>query len=385
MKTTTRAGLALALAAMALPALAQENELRPYVTGGYQYLFEDDSRNSDNGEGYFFGAGKALNQYWGVEFGGFYDQFDREPGQANNWHEYGGRLDALFFYSRDRRLSPYVNLGVGGARTVLKNIAGESTDPFVTAGVGFFKYFDVGSGDIGMRADVNYRWLDIDQPGIGAFEEPVVRVGLVMALGDKPMSSGVVDLGPDSDGDGVLDDADLCPATAKGAKVDAKGCPVDSDGDGIADDLDSCPNTARGLGVDAKGCPTDGSGRFKVVGQGAELRFDDVHFEFDQSSLTDHAQSILDNAAKTVNGLTEKFPSLKVDISGHADATGTDGYNQALSERRANAVKQYLIRKGVEAGRVSTYAYGESKPVATNDSEEGRAQNRRAEIRTRGE
>ncbi|HEX4896199.1 MAG TPA: OmpA family protein [Solimonas sp.] len=121
------------------------------------------------------------------------------------------------------------------------------------------------------------------------------------------------------------------------------------------------------------------------MGQGAELRFDDVHFEFDQSSLTDHAQSILDNAAKTVNGLTEKFPSLKVDISGHADATGTDGYNQALSERRANAVKQYLIRKGVEAGRVSTYAYGESKPVATNDTEEGRAQNRRAEIRTRGE
>lgn len=384
MKTRTHVGLALALSVMAMPALAQETETRPYVSGGYQYLYEDASRNSDNGEGYFFSAGKALNQYWGIEFGGFYDQFDREPGQGNNWHEYGGKLDALFFYSRDRKFSPYVNLGVGGARNVLKGTASTSTDPFVNAGVGFFKYFDVGSGDLGLRADLNYRWLDTEIAGIGAFEEPIVRVGLVMALGDKPAASGL-NLGPDSDGDGVLDDADLCPGTPKGAKVDAKGCAIDSDGDGVADDKDLCPNTPRGLGVDGKGCPLDGSGRFKVTGQGAELRFEDVHFEFDQSDLTGYGKEILDNAATVVNGLTEKYPSIKVDISGHADATGTDGYNQALSERRANTVKQYLIRKGVEAGRVSTYAYGESKPVATNDTEEGRAQNRRAEVRTRGE
>jgi OOP family OmpA-OmpF porin len=86
-----------------------------------------------------------------------------------------------------------------------------------------------------------------------------------------------------------------------------------------------------------------------------------------------------------INGLTEKYPAIKVDISGHTDAVGSEGYNQGLSERRANVVKQYLLRKGVDAGRVSTYAYGESKPVATNDTDEGRAQNRRSELRTRGE
>src|SRR3546814_8887232 len=82
---------------------------------------------------------------------------------------------------------------------------------------------------------------------------------------------------------------------------------------------------------------------------------------------------MLDDAANVVSKVSEQYPSLKVDISGHTDSTGSDGYNQGLSERRANAVKQYLLRKGVEPGRLSTYAYGESKPVATNDTEEGRA------------
>lgn len=385
MNKVTRASVALALLALTLPVAAQEQEMRPYVSGGYSYIFEDNSRASDNGDGYFISAGKALNQYWGLEFGGFYDQFD---GPAANWREYGGKLDGLFFYSRDRAFSPYVGLGVGGMKTDLKpgpvNGRASSTDPFGDIGVGFFKYFDVGSGDVGMRADLRYRWLDTDIPGVGTFEEPVVKVGLVMALGPKPTKAGAV-LCPDADADGVCDDADLCPNTAKGVKVDAKGCPVDSDGDGIADDMDRCPATGSGLKVDKNGCAIEGQeGRF-VTGTGPNRRFEDVHFEFDKSDLTDYAKAILDNAATVVNGLVTKYPSLKVDVSGHTDYIGTDAYNQALSERRANQVKQYLLRKGVEGGRISTYAYGESKPVATNETDEGRALNRRAEIRTRGE
>ena len=111
----------------------------------------------------------------------------------------------------------------------------------------------------------------------------------------------------------------------------------------------------------------------------------DVHFEFDKSDLSDYSKEMLDDAANVINQVSDKYPALKVDVSGHTDSTGSDGYNQGLSERRANAVKQYLIRKGVEPGRLNTYAYGESKPVATNDTAEGRAQNRRAETRTRGE
>ncbi|WP_169518358.1 OmpA family protein [Solimonas variicoloris] len=385
MKKMHRAGLALLLAAVAMPVLAQEaeQEMRPYISGGYTYTFEDGDRNSDNGNGWYIGAGKAINQYWGWEFSGSWDQFDKDgAANPNNWRQYGAKLDGMFFYSRDPKFSPYVGLGVGAMRTELKTTGNKSTDPFVDAGVGFFKYF---SDHLGMRADVRYRWLDAgDIPGVSAFGEPVVKVGLVAALGDKP-AKPVLEV-KDSDGDGVPDDADLCPGTPKGVKVDAKGCPIDSDGDGVPDGLDQCPGTPPGVAVDDKGCPTTlGSGRFKIIGSGADLRFEDVHFEFDKSDLSDYSKEMLDDAANVINQVSEKYPALKVDVSGHTDSVGTEGYNQGLSERRANAVKQYLLRKGVEPGRLNTYAYGESKPVATNDTAEGRAQNRRAETRTRGE
>lgn len=386
MRKLHRAGLAFVLAACAMPALAQEaeQEMRPYVTGGYTYTFEDKDRVSDNGNGAFAGFGMALSKHWGVELSGSWDQFD-DDGLANpaRWRQYGGKLDGMFFYSRDRVFSPYVGVGVGAMRSELRNTGDKSTDPFVDAGVGFFKYF--GDSNYGMRADVRYRWLDADDiPGVGSFGEPVVKIGLVAAIGEKPASAAAAV--KDSDGDGVPDDADLCPGTAKGVKVDAKGCPLDSDGDGVPDGVDQCPGTPPGVAVDDKGCPTTlGSGRFKITGSGADLRFEDVHFAFDKSDLTDYSKQMLDDAVHVIDTVSKQYPGLKVDVSGHTDAVGSEGYNQGLSERRANAVKQYLLRKGVDAGRLSTYAYGESKPVATNDTDEGRAQNRRAETRTRGE
>jgi OOP family OmpA-OmpF porin len=115
------------------------------------------------------------------------------------------------------------------------------------------------------------------------------------------------------------------------------------------------------------------------------VRFEDVHFAFDKYNLTGYAQASLDGDVTTINKLSGSYPGLKVDVSGHTDWIGTDAYNQALSERRATAVKDYLVRKGVDAGRIRTYAYGESQPVAPNTTAEGRALNRRAEISTKGE
>ena len=82
------------------------------------------------------------------------------------------------------------------------------------------------------------------------------------------------------------------------------------------------------------------------------------------------------------NELAEQDPNLRVKVDGHTDWIGTDGYNQGLGERRASAVKTYLIRKGVAADKIDTTSYGESKPVATNETDEGRQLNRRAEVRT---
>src|SRR3546814_17143671 len=97
----------------------------------------------------------------------------------------------------------------------------------------------------------------------------------------------------------------------------------------LPDGIDQCPGTPPGVAVDAKGCPTTlGSGRFKIMGTGADLRFEDVHFAFDKSDLTDYSKQMLDDAANVVSQVSEQYQTLKADLSGHTHYTGTDGTNQ---------------------------------------------------------
>jgi OOP family OmpA-OmpF porin len=170
----------------------------------------------------------------------------------------------------------------------------------------------------------------------------------------------------DSDGDGVGDSKDKCPNTPRGVKVDANGCPLDSDGDGVTDDKDKCPNTAKGTPVDNNGC--DLSKEYTLHG---------VNFEFDSATLTSESRAILDEALR----ILQRHPDLKVEIAGHTDSSGSDEYNQGLSQRRAKSVLDYLVGKGANAANLTAKGYGESQPVADNGSKEGRAQNRRVEFR----
>ncbi|QEA38359.1 OmpA family protein [Pistricoccus aurantiacus] len=101
-----------------------------------------------------------------------------------------------------------------------------------------------------------------------------------------------------------------------------------------------------------------------------------VTFGFDSSDLTGNATSALNDVATVLN----QYPETRVNIAGYTDSTGEAGYNQRLSERRANSVGDYLARQGVQRGRLVTQGYGENQPVASNDTEAGRAQNRRVEI-----
>ncbi len=176
---------------------------------------------------------------------------------------------------------------------------------------------------------------------------------------------------PDTDNDGVEDAKDKCPNTPAGVKVDAKGCPVDTDGDGIADYLDKCPNEA---GVpEEKGCP-----KKEIVI--APIYFDRVvNFNTGKTYIRrGDIQKLNEVVAKMQENTT-----LKATISGHTDSVGGDAFNLRLSERRANAVKKYLVKKGIQADRIATVGYGEFSPVATNATAKGRAENRRAEIRIR--
>jgi OOP family OmpA-OmpF porin len=172
----------------------------------------------------------------------------------------------------------------------------------------------------------------------------------------------------DSDGDGVPDSIDECPNTPAGVAVDAKGCPIDgdSDGDGVPDSIDKCPGTLKGFKVDAVGC---------IVEQTVILRA--VNFDFGSDKLTAEARSTLDQLAQSL--VTQ--PGLELQIAGHTDSLGPASYNLTLSQKRANAVRNYLIAHDVKASRLKAEGFGEFNPIASNETEEGRAQNRRVEFK----
>ena len=208
----------------------------------------------------------------------------------------------------------------------------------------------------------------------------------------------------DADGDGVCDGLDTCASTPKGCKVDAKGCPVDADGDGVCDGIDTCSSTPRGCKVDAKGCPmdTDGDGVCDGVDQCADtikgaavdergcsqvpqlftdtvktLALEGVTFANNSDQLVGNSKGVLDRIAEAMKA----FPDAIVEVGGHSDSTGADAYNLKLSEKRAKAVRDYLVSKGVDGSRLTSKGYGETKPVADNKTAEGRAKNRRVELK----
>lgn len=204
---------------------------------------------------------------------------------------------------------------------------------------------------------------DSDDAVAGAVGGAIIG-GLICAMNTK--STPKPKPGPmDSDGDGIYDQNDQCPGTPIGIKVDNKGCELDSDGDGVVDTKDQCPGTKRGMQVDVFGCHKDEA----IVLKG-------VNFEFNSDKLTNTSTSILN----TVASILAKNTDIKVTIGGHTDSKGNDNYNQRLSKKRADAVRGYLISVGINASRLSTKGFGETRPVASNDTEGGRAINRRVEL-----
>jgi OOP family OmpA-OmpF porin len=182
----------------------------------------------------------------------------------------------------------------------------------------------------------------------------------------------------DSDGDGVPDGADRCPGTPQGVKVDASGCPLDSDGDGVTDDRDRCPGTPKGVAVDVNGCPPPPPPPPPAPPPIPQaLVLEGVVFASDSAELEAVSTTILD----TVAGSLVANPGVRVEIGGHTDSTHTNAHNQALSEKRARAVAAYLVSKGVKPGQLTTKGYGEDSPIADNATPQGRAKNRRVEMK----
>ena len=211
----------------------------------------------------------------------------------------------------------------------------------------------------------------------------------------------------DTDGDGVLDGIDQCADTPAGATVDARGCPVDSDADGVPDGIDQCANTPSGAHVDARGCPIDSDSdgvpdgidqcpdtpagtvvtptgcSQSVAEKTAELkstgmiRLGNINFATGKATLTPDSYPVLDDVAQVLRS----YPQLQIEIGGHTDSKGSASSNQKLSQKRAQAVHDYLVSKGLPDAQLSAKGYGESKPIAPNKTASDMAKNRRVEFK----
>ncbi len=189
----------------------------------------------------------------------------------------------------------------------------------------------------------------------------------------------------DNDDDGIADAADACPDAAedKDGFEDADGCPdPDNDGDNVLDERDECPDTPPGSEVDSRGCtiqratPAPAPPVPAVQEIKEDLILEGVSFVTGSAELTPASLEVLQKVARSL----EAWPEVAIEIRGHTDSVGASEANRDLSQRRALAVRQYLVTLGISPGRLSAVGFGEDEPIATNDTAEGRAKNRRVEI-----
>lgn len=400
--------------------------LSPSV-GGYVF---DGGQNLSNGPVYGLGLGYNYTKNLGVEAVFNYIDTESESPNGGDAKGYIYRIDGLYHLMPDKQFVPYVTAGVG-AITLDDDVKGSNTDPLFNYGVGF-KYFL--TEFLAFRGDIRHIYsfnasnnnfaytfgltllfggkvsppppapapqpspppIPEDSDGDGVYDDmdkcpgtpasvPVDSMGCpkdsdrdgvydyMDKCPDTPFGTTVDSVGcpkktlpRDSDGDGVYDDMDKCPGTPAGAPIDSTGCSKDSDKDGVYDYMDKCPDTPLGIKVDDKGCPVPIKEKVSI-----ELK---VEFDFDKSEI----KSVYQEHLQKVANFLKAYPEAEAVIEGHTDNIGDEQYNLRLSQKRAENVRQYLIKNyGVDPSRLKAKGFGESQPIADNKTKEGRQRNRR--------
>ena len=306
-------------------------------------------------------------------------------------------VNGIKSYPINSNLSWYGLVGVG-YEEIKNELFGNDDSGFFNYGVGL-KYLV--NENFALRAEVRHA-IKFDHGDNNLF----YTLGFVIPFGKKAESAPIPKPEPqmapkpvkekvffDDDKDGVINDNDICPQTPAGVKVDERGCEIDSDGDGVVDSKDKCPGTLAGIKVDKDGCEKD-SDKDGVLDSkdmcpntplGNVVKMDGctkiirLHVNFD----TDRAdiKEIYMSQIKKVADFMKVNKNYKVILEGHTDSRGSEAYNMKLSKRRALSVAKALENLGVSEDRISIKAYGESRPIASNATKEGRAQNRRVDAK----
>jgi OOP family OmpA-OmpF porin len=353
---------------------------------------------------------------------------DRAAGRASvTSHVFGWRGHLVYTVFPERSLRPFLVLGCGGETLVAddapRELALTSPDTDAIAYWGLGAKLPIDDASHGLRFDLRNGFAPGRDPRItatfefsfglyltlGSSARPVVERTVVIERGASPEppppgpvdtdGDGIPDVRDgcpnepelinaiddddgcpelDSDGDGLLGSRDGCPEEAedRDGYQDGDGCPDrDNDGDGIEDTADKCPNEAELVNgfQDADGCPDEVPDEVK----GFTGVIAGINFRIGSAEIRPESHGRLNQAVD----LFRRYPDIRIEIAGHTDNRGGDAINLALSQRRAESVKGYLVDAGIDTSRLTVVGYGPNRPIADNDTRAGRAQNRRIEFR----
>ncbi|MZR61549.1 OmpA family protein [Alcanivorax sp. DP30] len=361
MKGNTRISALAAGVMLATNAMAADDNAEPtrqYLAPMMHYLILDEDRDlSRNGLGGGLIYGRQLSDrvWWETEGAGY--GLDSGVEGASDYYQYAVSTGLAYAFGDREGFTPFVLAQIGG---IYNDVVPDDDDTFdlhanVGLGVVTGPIFDNG---LKLRFEGRYMYDDFDgisgtpSDGDGGFNDIRLSFGLEIPLGVTR----------------TVEVEKIVYETREVEKVVEKVvAEADSDGDGIPDSRDKCPNTLAGGKVDGDGC----------LLKNQTISFNNIGFELNSAKITASSRPTLDKLAESLQSQTD----FNVEIAGHTDSTGSAEYNETLSDKRANSVREYLINKGVAEDRLTSRGYGEVDPVASNETASGRAMNRRVEFR----
>lgn len=345
---------------LAAPSQGRAEELKPvpgddpYLAISGFYLLTDGGRGTDDGLGVEAAYGWRWHDPLWLEVRGTSATLDRGDRMGTDFYQYGLGADLQYAFGNRDALTPYLLAGAGASYNDVVPSSNDGWDYFVNAGAGLTR---------NLFGFENLRWRLEGRAIYDNFMDGMVdyriSAGLEFAL-RRPREPEVREVIREV----VREVVREVPVVKEVQVAAAPGNP-DLDGDGIVNEADKCPDTPRGAKVDATGC---------VIEQTLTMR--DVTFETNSAKLTLNGRRILD----TVVAFLKSEPTVNAVVEGHTDSRGSDAYNQKLSQARAAAVRDYLVEHGIPASRLESAGFGESRPVASNDTDNGREMNRRVEF-----